>query len=90
MILMQNGSVWASGYNAYGQLGDGSGVNRNVFVQVISGGVKAVDTGAYHSMVIKEDSSIWAVGSNEYGQFGDGSTKSEKSYTMIKLLDKSV
>ena len=38
MLLKQDGSVWATGYNANGELGDGTLSNRNTFVQVVSSG----------------------------------------------------
>ena len=84
IVLKKDGSVWATGYNKYGQLGDGSETNRQVFVQVISGGVQVVAAGSFHSMILKEDNSIWATGSNVYGQFGDSSTTSQS--TFVRLL----
>ena len=38
MILGQNGSVWATGENEYGQLGDGTIVGKNSFVEVVRSG----------------------------------------------------
>ena len=37
MVLKQDGSVWGTGSNEDGQLGDGSKTSRNSFVQVASG-----------------------------------------------------
>ena len=83
MMLGKDGSVWATGHNLFGQLGDGLAYDRQVFVRVISDRAKAVAAGAFHSMVIKQDGSVWATGSNEYGQFGDGSTTSEKIFVKL-------
>ena len=83
MMLDLDGNVWATGYNVYGQLGDGSTSSKHEFVQVISDGVTAVAAGAFHSMVQKQDGSIWATGSDKYGQFGDGSSTSQEFF--IKL-----
>ena len=35
MVLKKDGSVWTTGRNNYGQLGDGSKDDRNSFVEVI-------------------------------------------------------
>ena len=35
MVLKKDGSVWTTGYNKYGQLGDGSNADKNRFVKVI-------------------------------------------------------
>ena len=83
LVLKQDGSVWATGYNFCGQLGDGSTVNRKVFVQVIASRVQVVAAGAFYSMAIVQDGSIWATGSNVDGQFGDGLTTSETRFRRI-------
>ena len=38
MILKQDGSVWATGKNKNGQLGDGTNTDRQIFVKVVSSG----------------------------------------------------
>ena len=78
MTLKSDGSVWATGYNEYGQLGDGSNADKNQFAQIISDGVVAVAAGEQHSMVLKSDGSVWITGNNHYGQLGDGS-RTEKN-----------
>ena len=35
MVLKTDGTVWATGYNVYGQLGDGSKGNKNKLAQVV-------------------------------------------------------
>ena len=42
MVLKQDGSVWVTGFNDFGQLGDGTmPVSRSDFVEVVARGVKA-------------------------------------------------
>ena len=90
MVLKKDGSVWATGYNAYGQLGTGSATNSDIFVEVISDGVKIIAAGAFHSMALKHDGSVWATGSNQYGQFGDGTTSSKHSYGRLTPVEHGV
>ena len=84
VMLKQDGSVWATGYNLYGQLGDGSTTDSNVFKQVISHGAISIAAGAFHSMVLRDDGNIWVTGANQHGQFGDGSTTSSDTFVRIE------
>ena len=63
--------MWAWGFNAYGQLGDGTTTTRANAVQV-SGltGVINISTGAYHSGAVKSGGTVWAWGLNNSGQLG--------------------
>ena len=83
MILKHDGSVWATGYNEYGQLGSGWTSSSRIFVQVISDGVRVIAAGSFHSMVLKQGGSLWATGSNQDGQFGDSSRLSRKNYVRL-------
>ena len=84
MVLKQDGSVWATGSNDKGQLGDGSATSSHIFVKVIAGGAKAVAAGDGHqSMVLKNDGSVWAAGENHDGRLGDGSTTNRDSFVQV-------
>ena len=83
LVLGQDGSVWASGKNNYGQLGDGTMISRNVFVKVISSGVHTVAAGAWHSMLMTENDNVWATGANEHGQLGDGSQINKNAFVRV-------
>ena len=50
MVMKRDGSVWATGWNNFGQLGDGTKTDRSTFVEVISGDVQAVSAGLGHSL----------------------------------------
>ena len=86
MVLGRDGSLWATGRNDCGQLGDGSKVSKHTFLRVTSD-VQVVAAGVLHSMILKVDGTFWATGSNNEGQLGDGST-SEK-ITFVKLVQTS-
>ena len=85
IVLKQGGSVWATGNNNFGQLGDASRILKSTFVRVISGGVQVVSAGNWHSMVLKRDGSVWATGTNGYGQLGDGSTVGKPRFVRVVL-----
>jgi alpha-tubulin suppressor-like RCC1 family protein len=72
--LKNDGTVWATGENGYGQLGDGTQYNqRTVPVQVIGmTGVTAIAAGGHHTLFLKNDNTVWATGYNSSGQLGDG------------------
>ena len=83
MAVRPDGTLWATGYNAYGELGDGTTTDRHSFVQVVSEGVKAVAAGWYYTMMLKQDGSLWAAGWNSYGQLGDGTTTDRNIFVEV-------
>ena len=71
--LKSDGTVWAWGYNHYGQLGNGTTGDSLVPVQVLGlGGVVEVACGSHHSVSLKSDGTVWAWGYNGWGQLGNG------------------
>jgi alpha-tubulin suppressor-like RCC1 family protein len=73
LILKSNGTVWSCGLNQYGQLGDGTTIQRLTAVQVTGlTGVTAIAGGGGHSFALKSDNTIWSWGWNESGQLGNG------------------
>jgi len=59
VALKADGTVWDWGYNAYGQLGDGTMTTRYVAVGAI--GVTnaiAVAAGQYHTLAVKMDGTV--------------------------------
>ena len=75
LALKSDGTVWAWGYNAYGQLGNNSTANSAIPVQVSGiANVISVVTGGYHSLALTSDGAVWAWGANFDGQLGDNST----------------
>ena len=90
VAIKTDGSLWACGYNNYGQLGDGTTTQRNISVQVKENAsvsfedVKAVFAGGSHTVAIKNNGTLWAWGSNSYGQLGDGTTTNRSYPVQIK------
>jgi alpha-tubulin suppressor-like RCC1 family protein len=74
LVLISDGSVWATGVNVNGQLGDGTRTDKSTWTSVMASGVTQVAAGANHSLALKSDGAVWATGDNEDGQLGDGTT----------------
>ena len=84
LALKNDGTVWAWGYNYYGQLGDGnSGIDPNTNADFVSNtpvqasgltDVKAIAAGEGFSLALKNDGTVWAWGNNFFGQLGDGNS----------------
>lgn len=81
----------AWGYNAAGELGDGTTTNRTAPVVIggLSSGVTAVAAGYIHSLAI-QNGSVWAWGSNGYGQLGDGTMANRTAPVAIIGLSSGV
>src|SRR5256885_16456842 len=65
-------SAW--GYNAYGELGNGSTTKSTVPVAVsgLGSGVRSVSAGISHALALLNDGTVKAWGANEDGQLGIG------------------
>ena len=75
LATKSDGSLWAWGYNAYGQLGLGDTTNRSSPTRLgTDTHWVAVACGFDHSLALKSDGSLWAWGDNTYGQLGLGSS----------------
>ena len=74
LALKSDGTVWAWGSDAYGQLGDGTlAPARPTPVQVLNlTNVIEIGAGVLHSLAIKSDGSVWAWGNNVDRQLGNG------------------
>ena len=73
VALKQPGTASAWGRNDFGQLGDGTTINRSTPVQVLGLiGVTAIAAGGDHTLAVKQDGTVWAWGVSEIGQLGDG------------------
>jgi len=94
--IRSDGTLWSTGPNAYGSVGDGSTVARTSFVPVKATlpplPWKQVSTGTDHSLAIAADNTLWAWGGGGQGQIGDGLSVTQTSpvkvgtYTDWKLV----
>ena len=71
--IMEDGTLWGWGHNLFGQLGDGTTINRNTPQQVMSD----IKTASANSCLqaLKKDGTLWGVGYNKWGQLGNNSTQ---------------
>jgi len=80
LALKSDGTVLAWGGNVFGQLGDGTTVQKTAPVQVSGlgpgSGVVAIAAAGQYSLALKSDGTVLAWGSNSSGQLGDGTTTS--------------
>jgi alpha-tubulin suppressor-like RCC1 family protein len=76
LVVNSSGTACGMGRNEYGELGDGTAVDRWTPVPVsgLNGVLTKVATGWYHSLGLKTDGTVWAWGYNDDGELGDGTT----------------
>ena len=97
-ILGKDGKVYATGYNGYGQLSNGTATNSIKLKPMLNeDGTEVTDailikTGEMsdpdiNTGIIKKDGTIWVSGNNTYGQIGNGTTSSTKYFTQVGIND---
>src|SRR5579863_10001864 len=74
LFVKSDGSLWAMGFNYFGQLGDGTGSTLTNQPELIaSNGVSTVVAAGNHSF-FTTGNSLWAMGDNQCGQLGNGTS----------------
>ncbi len=75
LMVQEDGTVLAWGYNGYGQLGSGNTTDRSQPTLVPGlNGVQAVYAGSDSSFAVRGDGSVAVWGRNNYGQLGLGNS----------------
>jgi alpha-tubulin suppressor-like RCC1 family protein len=88
LALTSTGQVLAWGFNASGQLGNGTPTNSSspVAVSLPSGTtVTAIAGGVYHSLALTSSGQVLAWGSNGYGELGNGTTTNSSTPVAVSL-----
>lgn len=85
--ISEEGYLFVTGNNEYGQLGLGDNDNRNLFTQV--GLDKWIDVSCGRNefmLAIKEDGTVWSTGYNRYGQLALNDTVDRNIFTQISSI----
>jgi alpha-tubulin suppressor-like RCC1 family protein len=84
MFIGQGGSLFATGYNSFGQLGDGTTANKFTPVHIMNGVVSVASASfGNYTMILKQDKTLWATGNNLCGQLGTGDTSDVKTPVQV-------
>ena len=94
LALKPDGTVWAWGSNALGQLGNNTTNDSFVPIQVKGPGgvgyltdVIQVAAGVNYSLALKSDGTVWTWGYNSSGQLGNGTTTNSLSPVQVNGLN---
>lgn len=92
LALVPSGNVYAVGDNYYGQLGDGSTVDRSVPISVagLPEPVTAVAAGSLHALALTESGSVYAWGYNGSGELGIGSYETQHTPVSVASLPSNI
>ena len=86
-LLKSDGTVWATGNNGNGQLGDGTEDDAAAFQRVPDlEDIVAIDTGYNFAIALKADGTVWTWGYNAYGQLGTGDIIARSTPTEVETL----
>ena len=85
-IMSNDGTLYTTGNNTYGQLGLGGFSNMPYFVDVPNiDNVKKVSCGDTHTAILKNDGTVWVCGGNECGQLGLGNTDNQSAFVQVSM-----
>ena len=84
-ILKNDGTLWCTGRNDYGELGLGGGGHRYTFTQITNNtdNIKSFCCGNDNNYMLQNDGTLWGTGQNHYGHLGLGDTNHRYTFTQI-------
>ena len=88
--VLADGSLRASGGNAYGEVGDGTTTQRRMPVLVTAGHAAHVDAGAEHDVILLADGRVQTWGRGNCGQLGLGTKANRTRPTTVPGLPRII
>tara|TARA_R110000803_G_scaffold1535_1_gene4964 strand:- start:1642 stop:2748 length:1107 start_codon:yes stop_codon:yes gene_type:complete len=82
LAIDSSDALWIWGRNNWGQIGDGSQINRSSPVQIAGEYIGGANNST-SSLIIKTDGTMWAMGRNQIGQLGQGNTTDVSSPVQV-------
>lgn len=96
LVVKSDGTVWAWGYNSYGQVkpelyvaSTANEITSPVQITLPGAAVVSVAGGEDHSLALRNDGTVLAWGKNHYGQLGDGTHSTERALGPVQVKDLS-
>nr|XP_027197040.1 RCC1 and BTB domain-containing protein 1-like isoform X2 [Dermatophagoides pteronyssinus] len=90
LLLRQDGTVFALGYNQYGQLTGNSESSYDTLVNTGLKNVKIIAGGGGHSLALTNNNQIYSWGWNYYGQLGLWDRNDRKTPSLVSFPDGSI
>jgi alpha-tubulin suppressor-like RCC1 family protein len=88
LALKTDHTLWTWGSNSFGQLGDGTFIDKNTPAQVAIGShFKAIAAGTNHSVVIRDDNTLLTFGRNTQYELGNGTLTNSSTMLAIGICD---
>lgn len=92
-LIYTSGGLYVWGYNVFGQLGDGTTVNKLVPTLVTpsafgSTPIKILAAGSFYSMAVLNNDNVYYWGSNQWGN-GDGTTSSRTTPGLLTQVPRA-
>jgi len=88
LFLDEDGKVYSTGNNEYGQLGLGDNVERSSPEEIEiegAGKIVAISVGKFHSLFLDEDGKVYSTGNNGSGRLGLGDWVARSSPEEIEI-----
>lgn len=84
IAIKNDGTLWAWGWNQFGQLGTATFINSNIPIQIgTDTDWNKIAAGGAHNLAIKNDGTLWSWGNNQNGQLGINSTMNSNIPTKV-------
>jgi alpha-tubulin suppressor-like RCC1 family protein len=78
-VVRKDGTVWTTGRNSSGQLGDGTTTQQTAPVIAYLTGGKSLSANEVHTLAVTLEGHVYAWGSNGSGQLGDGTSSGQRT-----------